>query len=177
MDFTSCKNITKIPDLSVIAPNIKKMDFTKCINLVEVHQSVGLLEELECWYLNGCQNLKILPRNLRLKSLKLFSLYGCESLDQGTERSEWLSSIGYLIHLQALAISSKNMKDVRISNLQNLKKPRCPLLNLLLLHLFQTCPYAKGVWYGGGFRVEMIQAQSVMEFVEHIITCRKNYQR
>ena len=97
------------------------MDFKKCINLVEVHQSVGLLEELECWNLNGCQNLKILPRNPRLKSLKLFYLHGCERLDQGTERSEWLSSIEYLIRLQKLEISSKNMKDVRISNLQNLR--------------------------------------------------------
>ena len=97
------------------------MDFEKCINLVEVHQSVGLLEKLERWNLNFCQNLKILPRNLRLKSLKLFYLFGCESLDQGTERSEWLSSIGYLIRLHELAISSKNMKDVRISNLQNLR--------------------------------------------------------
>ena len=98
------------------------MDFKKCINLVEVHQSVGLLEELEYWNLYGCRNLKILPRNLRLKSLKLFYLDGCESLDQGTERSEWLSSVGYLIRLHELAISSKNMKDVRISNLQNLRE-------------------------------------------------------
>ena len=121
MDFTSCKNITKIPDLSVIAPNIKEMIFFKCINLVEVHQSVGLLEELEYWDLSDCQNLKILPRKLRLKSLKLFYLCGCKSLDQGTETSEWLSSIGYLIRLHELEISSKNMKDVRISNLQNLR--------------------------------------------------------
>ena len=98
------------------------MKFEKCINLVEVHQSVGLLEELEDWDLNYCQNLKILPRNPRLKSLKVFYLYGCESLDQGTEISECLSSIGYLIRLHELMISSKNMKDVRISNLQNLRE-------------------------------------------------------
>ena len=87
------------------------MDFSECINLVEVHQSVGLLEELECWDLTGCKNLKILPRNLRLKSLKLFYRFGFESLDQGTERSGGLSSSFYLIR-------SKNLKDVLISNLQ-----------------------------------------------------------
>ena len=97
------------------------MNFIGCINLVEVHQSVGLLEELEYWNLKHCKNLKILPRNLRLKSLKLFYLYGCESLDQGTERSEWLLSIGYLIRLHELSISFKNMNDVPISNLQNLR--------------------------------------------------------
>ena len=122
MAFSFCKNITKIPDLSVIVPNIKEMDFSKCINLVEVHQSVGLLEKLECWNLNYCHKLKILPRNLLLKSLKLFYLFGCESLDQRTERSDLLSSIGFPIRLHELLISFKNMKDVRISNLQNLRK-------------------------------------------------------
>ncbi|KAL4634353.1 hypothetical protein ACB092_04G193700 [Castanea dentata] len=121
MDFSNCKNITKVPDLSLIAPNIKELNFGACTNLVEVHQSVGLLEELKFWDLTGCQNLRIIPRNLKLKSLKEFYFDGCESLEQGTEAL--FSSTGYLIALQKLVLSFKNVKEVPsdISNLKNLR--------------------------------------------------------
>ena len=120
MNLSYCKNITKVPDLSLIAPNIKELDLFACINLVEVHQSVGLLEELKFWNLCGCQNLRIIPRNLKLKSLKRIYFHGCESLEQGTEAL--FSSIGCLIALQRLSISLKNVKEVpsSISNLKNL---------------------------------------------------------
>ena len=121
MDLSYCKNITKVPDLSVIAPNIKGLELFACINLVEVHQSVGLLEELKFWNLCGCQNLRIVPRNLKLKSLKRIYFHGCESLEQGTEAL--FSSIGYLTALRDLSISLKNVKEVpsSISNLKNLR--------------------------------------------------------
>ena len=124
IDFRHCKNITKVPDLSVIAPNLKKLELYKCINLVEVDQSVGLLEKLEFWGLGGCGNLRILPTKPQLKSLKRFYFFGSEGFKQGTERLALLSSIGYLTGLRDLTISLKNVKDVpsSISHLQNLRR-------------------------------------------------------
>nr|XP_023890756.1 TMV resistance protein N-like [Quercus suber]XP_023890757.1 TMV resistance protein N-like [Quercus suber]XP_023890758.1 TMV resistance protein N-like [Quercus suber]XP_023890759.1 TMV resistance protein N-like [Quercus suber] len=122
MNFAYCKNITKVPDLSAISPNIKEVKLYGCINLVEVHQSNGLLEELEFWNLRGCQHIRIFPRNLQSKSLKRFYFNWCGSLLQRTERLALLSSIGYLISLHSLRISLKNVKDSsNISNLQNLR--------------------------------------------------------
>ncbi|KAK4596312.1 hypothetical protein RGQ29_014375 [Quercus rubra] len=140
MDFSHCKNITKLPNLLVIAPNIKRLELAGCGNLVEIHQSVGLLEALEYWSLYRCENLKIIPRILKLKSLQCFFLEGCESLwkfsdiGQNTERLALPSSIGNLTSLQSLTIGSKSLNDL----------PSCfftlPNLKILFMYDFENFP-------------------------------------
>ena len=129
MDFSYCKNITKLPDLSVIAPNIKRLKLKRCENLVEIHQSVGLLEALEYWSLCFCGNLKIIPRILKMKSLKSFYLVGCGSL------WKFFTFVkGNLTSLQFLTIGSKSLNDL----------PSCfftlPNLEMLFMYDFENFP-------------------------------------
>jgi hypothetical protein len=45
MDFSYCRFLEKIPDVSRI-PNLEKLNLEGCERLVEVHSSVGSLEKL-----------------------------------------------------------------------------------------------------------------------------------
>ena len=137
MDFTDCKNITKLPDLSVIAPNIKMLILDRCENLVEIHQSVGLLEALEHWSLYGCESLKIIPRILKLKSLQWFCLWKFSDIWQSKERLALPLSIGNLTSLHTLYICSKN--------LNNLPSCFCTIPNLKFLCMYGFQNFSKNL--------------------------------
>ncbi|XP_035546829.1 disease resistance protein RPV1-like isoform X2 [Juglans regia] len=123
MDFRGCEFITKLSDISS-CPNLMKINLSYCKNLVEVHDSVGLiLDKLVYLRLNGCFNLKSFPRRLQLRSMGFLDLSDCSSLQnfpeieceleilrevhlRGTAIEELPSSIGYLTGLESLVLGS-----------------------------------------------------------------------
>ncbi|KAL7163876.1 hypothetical protein ACSBR2_039905 [Camellia fascicularis] len=62
-------------------PNLERLILKYCINLVEIHESIGELGTLVLLNLEGCKNLRKLPKKVFLvKSLELI-LSGCSMLD------------------------------------------------------------------------------------------------
>ena len=140
INFSECDFIKRLPELR--APNLETLDLSNCGNLVEVHESTGLLEKLRTWELTDCCKLKTLPRILKLKSLVYFNLNFCSRLKKFPDIhpemnslkvilltecdgiKELPSSIGYLTELQTLnLLGCHNLKEVPdgIYKLQNLE--------------------------------------------------------
>ncbi|XP_035546677.1 disease resistance protein RPP2B-like [Juglans regia] len=118
LDLSYCEYLTKISDLSSCS-NLEKLILHDCRSLVEVHDSVGLLDKLVQLDFTYCSRLKKLPRSFKLRSLELLEISDCTSLENFPEiecemehlKSLWLesvviqelpSSITYLIGLQKL---------------------------------------------------------------------------
>ena len=126
INLSRCESIIEFPELC--APNLEKLDLSYCQNLVKVHESVGFLDKLQIWELQGCGELQFLPNNLRLKSLVLFFLMNCLRLEKfpnihpemkclrtlnlrGSGIRELPSSIKYLTGLRSLDLDDcKNLR-------------------------------------------------------------------
>ena len=90
-----CQSITRLPDLC--APNLETLDISFCENLIEIHDSVGLLDKLKDWDLQGCTNLQILPSTLKLKSLIVFDLSNCPRLEKFPNVHPEMKCLNYLL--------------------------------------------------------------------------------
>ncbi|XP_059455269.1 TMV resistance protein N-like [Corylus avellana] len=140
MDFYDCKFLETIPDVSRI-PNLESLKLVDCEYLVEVHCSVGFLDQLVELIITSCSNLRSFPKILKLRSLKYLEFFGCSMLKNFPEidcRMECLediyfhdtgieelpSSIRYLVGLKKLHLdNSKNLMNLpdSIHQLQHLE--------------------------------------------------------
>ena len=73
-----CQSITRLPDLC--APNLESLYICCCENLIEIHDSIRLLDKLECLVLSGCMKLQILPSTLKVN--KRFVLWECPRVEK-----------------------------------------------------------------------------------------------
>ncbi|XP_059454645.1 disease resistance protein Roq1-like [Corylus avellana] len=141
MNFFKCKFLEQIPDVSRI-PNLESLKLVDCENLVEVHKSVGFLDQLVELIIISCSNLRRFPKRFKLRSLKYLKFFGCSMLknfpeiecqmeclediycyDTGIE--ELPSSVGCLVGLKKLHLdNSQNLMNFpdSIYQLQHLEE-------------------------------------------------------
>jgi len=78
LTLNRCQYLTQIPDVSGL-PNLEKLSFRFCENLITIHNSVGFLKRLEILDAGFCIKLQSFPP-LQLPCLKKLELAMCKSL-------------------------------------------------------------------------------------------------
>ncbi|CAN6563529.1 unnamed protein product [Malus baccata var. baccata] len=95
LNLSGSEFLQKIPNLSG-SPNIRELILDKCKSLVEVDDSVGVLDKLVTLSLRGCSRLERFATRLRLRSLRNLNLCGCTKLKSFPEIEDKMESVKYL---------------------------------------------------------------------------------
>ncbi|KAG2673021.1 hypothetical protein I3760_13G069900 [Carya illinoinensis] len=117
LNLSHSKCLTKLPNFLHV-PHLEILILEGCTNLVDVHESIGLLKRVVLLNLKGCENLKNLPKSIyRLRSLESLDLSGCSNVDKLSEE------LGNMISLTELRAEETGIKQLPSSFglLKNLK--------------------------------------------------------
>ena len=128
MDFRECNFLTRIPDLSA-AQNLIKLLLDFCINLVEIHNSVGFLGKLVTLSARHCWKLERFPRKIRLISLQHLDLHGNYSFQFFPEVLGKMENIRD-VNLERTAIKELPYSMGKLSGLSLLELNYCRIRNL-----------------------------------------------
>ncbi|KAK7396211.1 hypothetical protein VNO78_17051 [Psophocarpus tetragonolobus] len=128
INLRNSKNLHITPDFSRI-PNLEELILEGCINLVEVHGSLGLLQKLSYVTFKCCKNLKILPRKFGMDSLKCLILSGCPAVRELPEFGENMKNLSMLAlegtSIAELPVSVGNLNGLNDLLLEGCKKIVC----------------------------------------------------
>ncbi|XP_048431758.1 TMV resistance protein N-like isoform X2 [Pyrus x bretschneideri] len=120
--------LQNVPDLSG-SPNLEVLDLTNCTSLVEVHDSVGFLDELQGLHLDGCSKLTRFVTRLGSRSLLYLSLEGCRMLESFPEIEGKMESLWYLgIHKSGIRELPSSI--AYLTGLTHLSANGCELQNV-----------------------------------------------
>ncbi|KAI9127378.1 hypothetical protein K1719_001937 [Acacia pycnantha] len=129
MNLRNCESLRQIPDLSG-ASNLTELWLDGCTSLIEIHDSVGCLDNLRKLNAMGCKELKIFPSCLRLASLEHLNLFGCSSLQRFPEISIVMEKM-QILDLDKTAINELPSSICNLIGLGSLSMEKCPNLKQL----------------------------------------------
>ncbi|PRQ38251.1 putative leucine-rich repeat domain, L domain-containing protein [Rosa chinensis] len=128
INLRDCQYLTKVSDLSG-SPNLRRLDLDFCRSLVEVHSSVGFLNELEYLSLLDCSRLETFPTEVSWKSMRTLQIPRCRRLENFIKIGHKMESIktldlmdsgikelqswiGCCISLEVLKLSGTSIKQL-----------------------------------------------------------------
>ncbi|CAL5347748.1 unnamed protein product [Camellia sinensis] len=123
LNISNSKCLTKSPIFCALSM-LEELLLEGCTGLMELHESIGLLDKLVHLNLKDCTNLRYLPSSIyKLKSVKRLNLAGCAKL----ELPEQLGDLESLTELLAdgIAIKQLPLSIGRLKNLRSLSLKRC----------------------------------------------------
>jgi len=116
------------------AKNLRKLCLDNCKNLVEVHNSIGVLDKLTWFTAIGCTSLRTLPQSFKLTSLEYLSLRKCSSLQRLPNILEEMKHMKNL-DLCGTAIEQLPYSFRKLTGLKYLVLDKCKRLNQIPINI------------------------------------------
>ncbi|XP_065865755.1 disease resistance protein RPV1-like [Euphorbia lathyris] len=121
LNLSHSHSLVRTPDFRGL-PSLEKLVLRDCVNLIDLDESIGVLEKLIIFNLKDCKRLKKLPVEITmLKSLEELILSGCSNLAELPRELEKLESLR-LLHADGTTLQQGNS-----SSSEHLKELSLPL--------------------------------------------------
>ncbi|KAL7208400.1 hypothetical protein ACSBR1_030203 [Camellia fascicularis] len=118
LNLSNSKCLTESPIFCALSM-LEELWFECCTSLMELHESIGLLDKLVYLNLKDCMNLRYLPGSIcKLKSVERLNLTGCAKLEEFPEH------LGHMESLTELRADRTAIKQLpfSIGLLKNLRR-------------------------------------------------------
>ncbi|KAF5951975.1 hypothetical protein HYC85_009919 [Camellia sinensis] len=124
--LSNSKCLTKSPIFCAL-PMLEELLLESCTGLMELHESIGLLDKLVHLNLKDCMNLRYLPGSIcKLKSVERLNLTGCAKLEEFPEHLGHMESLTELLAdgtaIKQLPLSIGLLKNLRSLSLNGCNK-------------------------------------------------------
>ncbi|KAB2596586.1 protein suppressor of npr1-1 [Pyrus ussuriensis x Pyrus communis] len=125
LDLSGCSSLEMFSEMSEVMEELSWLSFSRS-KIKELPPSINNVIGLSYLILKDCKELKSLPSNICMKSLKSLNLSGCSSLEMFPEISEvmeelsWVSFFGSKI--KELPLSINNLTRLSYLNLKDCKE-------------------------------------------------------